>query len=378
MGDDATGQDAISRSRRETRHLRDFWRRCLIVAATAIGSVALLWFLWTVGHAVLLIFAAFLVAVALDALARLLARLSGLSRHTAVVAVLTLMALLAGAAATLGTINVASQAPRLQSQVAQSIDQLQAKLQHYQIAADLFDHSMGGQSGAGGSGGDADQSLGEQLTSELSSAASVTVTSLTDLFVVLIIGIYLALRPSLYYNGLLRLFPPARQARADMIAHEAADAVRRWLTGRAISMSLVGLGSLIGLWAIGIPFPMSLALLAGVLTFIPYLGALVSAVPALLIAGMHGFWPMLYVGVLYLVLHLIEGYVLAPLIQRRAASIAPAFLLSVQVLGGAVAGVLGIALATPIALVIAVVIQLSYVRDVIGEKPHLPGNAPRD
>lgn len=362
----------MSRSRRATRDLRDFWRRCLIVAATAIGSVGLLWFLWTVGYAVLLIFAAFLVAVALDTVARLLSKITGLSRHPAVIAVLTIMALLFGAVTTLGTMNVASQAGRLQNQVAQSIDQIQAKMQHYQIAAELFGHSGNSQSGSSGSS--SSYSLGEQLTSELSSALTVTVTSLTDLFVVLIIGIYLALAPNLYYDGLLRLFPPARQQRADMIAHEATDAVRRWLTGRAISMSLVGLGSLAGLWVIGIPFPISLALLAGLLTFIPYLGALVSAIPALLIAGLHGIWPMFYVGALYLMLHIVEGYLLAPLIQRRAASIAPAFLLSVQVLGGASAGVLGIALATPIALSIAVIIQLSYVQDVIGEEPHLPGN----
>ncbi|WP_198025155.1 AI-2E family transporter [Salinisphaera hydrothermalis] len=363
------------RSQRDTRDLRDFWRRCLIVAATGMGSIALLWFVWTVGHALLLIFAAFLVAVGLGALARLVSKLTGLSRHPAVISVITAMVLLVAAAMTLGTMNVAAQAPQLQNQVAQSIDALQGKLRHYEIATHLFDSSMGSKSG---SSSGSTPSLGEHLTSELSSAATVTITSVTDLFVVLIIGIYLALRPSLYYDGLLRLFPPARQHRADLIAHEATDAVRRWLSGRAISMGLVGLGSMAGLWAIGIPFPLLLGLLAGVLTFIPYLGALVSAIPALLIAGMHGVWPMLYVGALYLALHLIEGYVLAPLIQRRTASIAPAFLLSVQVLGGAIAGVLGIALATPIALVIAVTIQLSYVQDVIGEEPHLPGDTPRE
>lgn len=365
-----TEQNSINRSERTTGDLRDFWRRCLIVAATALGSIALLWFIWSVGHAVLLIFAAFLVAAGLDTVARLFSKVTGLSRHPAVIVVITLMALLTGAAMALGTMNVASQAPRLQDQVAQSIDKLEARLQHYQITAHLF----GSQHGSSNSSS-SQSSLGEHLTSELSSALTVTITTVTDLFVVLIIGIYMALRPNLYYDGLLRLFPPARQSRADMIAHEATDAVRRWLTGRAISMSLVGLGSIGGLWAIGIPFPLLLGLLAGALTFIPYLGALVSAIPALLIAALHGFWAMIYVGALYLLLHLIEGYLLAPLIQRRAASIAPAFLLSVQVLGGAIAGVLGIALATPIALVIAVVIQLSYVQDVIGEKPHLPSNA---
>lgn len=373
MSDDT--EQHSTNSRPGGRDLRDFWRRCLIAAAIVLGSVAVLWFVWRVGHALLLIFAAFLVAVALNGLARLLSRLSGLSRYPAVIAVLVLLALLLGAATTLGTLNIAAQAPRLQAQIAQSIDQMQASLAHHQITAHLFGDSTGHSNKSGDS--DSGQSLGQHATRELSSAASVTFSSVTELFVVLIIGIYLALRPELYYHGLLRLFPPSRQARVDMIAHEAANAVRRWLTGRIISMSLVGVGSVVGLWAIGISFPFLLGLLAGLLTFIPYLGALVSAVPALLVAGLHGVWAMLYVGALYIALHVIEGYLLAPLIQRQAASIAPAFLLSAQLLGGAIAGILGIALATPIALVIAVIIQRSYVQSVMGEEPHLPSGLPR-
>ncbi|HET7314583.1 AI-2E family transporter [Salinisphaera sp.] len=352
--------------------LGDFWRRCLIVSGITIGTVAVLWFIWTIGHAALLIFAAFLVAVALDALARALSRVSGLGRHTSVITVTVLLPLVLGVAVALGTMNVASQAPKLQHQIVQSINQLQDKLQQYQFTQNL----LGSSTSSGDSGSGSGSSLGEHLASEISSAASVTLTMVTDLFLVLIIGIYLGLRPQIYYHGLLRLFPPDRQERMDFIAHEAADAVRRWLTGRAISMTLVGVGSVAGLWLIGIPFPLLLGLSAGLLTFIPYLGALVSAVPALLIAGLHGVWAMFYVGLLYLGLHIIEGYLMAPMIQRRAASIAPAFLLSVQVIGGTIAGVLGVALATPIALVIAVIIQLCYVQDVIGEKPHLPRDGP--
>ena len=163
----------MMRSQRETRDLRDFWRRCLIVAATGVGSIALLWFIWTVGHALLLIFAAFLVSVGIGALARLVSRLTGLSRRPAVISVITAMITLVSAAMTLGTMNVAAQAPRLQNQVAESIDTLQGKLRHYQIAAHLFDQSMGSQS-SGSSG--STPSLGEHLTSELSSAATVTIT----------------------------------------------------------------------------------------------------------------------------------------------------------------------------------------------------------
>lgn len=353
---------------RAGRATRVFWRKCLIAAATTLGTIALLWFIWAAGSALLLIFLAFLVAVALDALARTLAKISGLSRRPAVIAVTVILVLLIGLASTLGTINVASQAPRLQHKIAQSIDALQGKLKQYH----LTEHLLGGLANSSSSNSESHHPIGERLTSELSSALTVTLASLTELFIVVIIGLYLALSPGLYYDGLLRLFPPSRQDRVNVIAHEAADAVRRWLTGRAVSMTMVGLASIAGLWLFGIPFALLLGILAGVLTFIPYLGALVSAVPALLVAALQGVWPMIYVAALYLILHIIEGYVLAPLIQRRAISIAPAFLLSVQVIGGAVAGVLGIALATPIALVFAVIIQLSYVQDVIGEEPHLP------
>jgi len=148
--------------------------------------------------------------------------------------------------------------------------------------------------------------------------------------------------------------------------------------GRVTSMLVVAVASFIGLWVYGIPFALLLGLMAGLLTFIPYLGALVSSVPALLVAALHGFDAVIYVGVLYLVLHVVEGYMLAPLIQKRAVSIAPGFLLSAQVLGGAVAGVFGIAIATPVALVGAVIVQLGYVRDVIGAEPHLPGRKTQD
>src|SRR5699024_2196486 len=96
--------------------------------------------------------------------------------------------------------------------------------------------------------------IGERLSRELSNALTVTLSSLVELFIVAIIGLYLALSPGIYYRGLLRLFPPSRQGHVNTIVEESIDAVRRWLTGRALSMVLVGLGSTIGLWLIGIQF----------------------------------------------------------------------------------------------------------------------------
>lgn len=347
---------------------RRFIRRCVIVALIVIATVILLGFIWTAAHALMLVFAALLIAVGLDGLAQLIHRKSGLSRHAAVVLTATLLAVLLGGALTIGSMNVASQAPKLQSQVVQSIDQISQRLQHYPLTQKLWS-SGGGQQQA-----ENPSTLGERLTGEISGVASVTLTTLTDLFVIVIIGLYLALQPTLYRGGLLHLFPPSQRERARDIAAETAIALRRWLIGRVTSMLMVAVFSTLGLWLFGIPFALLLGVMAGLLTFIPYLGALVSAVPALLVAALHGVDTVVYVGALYLGLHIVEGYVLAPLIQKRAVSIAPGFLLSAQVLGGAVAGIFGVALATPIALTIAVIVQLGYVRDVIGGEPHLPGH----
>lgn len=358
------------------RNLSLFMHKCLTVLAIVAGASILFWFVWTTGAALLLLFSAFLVAVALDGLARALARVSRLSRRLAVVAVIVIFALLIGLTTTFSTISISSKAPELGNKIEQAVDALQDKLQQYPFSAHLFSNDSENTPSAGTSG--SNSGIGASVARNLSGAVTVTLTSLIDLFIVLVIGLYLALSPELYYEGLLRLFPPASRGRVELIAHEATDAVRRWLLGRALAMVLVGLGSIAGLWLLDVPFPILLGTLAGLLTFIPYLGAIISAIPALLIAGLDGLWPMLYVVLLYLGLHAVEAYLLTPLIQRRTASFAPAFLLSVQVLGGAVAGVIGVALAAPIALICTVIVQLGYVQNMMGEKPHLPSDSRTD
>lgn len=346
-----------------------FLRRCVIVAAVTMATLTIIWFIWTTAGALLLIFSAFLIAVGLDGLARSVRRVTGLTQHRSVILTASVLFVLLGAAITLGSMNVASKAPQLRQQVAQSVDQIGAKIQDY----NLIEKLIGEPDNPDSEESSTSSVWSGQLTGELSNAASMTLSTATDIFVVLVIGLYFALQPQLYQTGLLRLFPPARQEHVAHITAQAAYAIRRWLAGRVISMALVGIGSALGLWLLGIPFALLLGVIAGLLTFIPYLGAILSAVPALLVAALHGYTTLIYTAALYTGLHIIEGYVLAPLIQKRAVSIAPGFLLSAQVLGAAVAGVIGIALAAPIALVLSVVIQLGYVRGIMDEQPHLPG-----
>lgn len=352
---------------------RCFARRCAIASGAVIATVAILWFIWSAVHALLLIFAAMLVAVGLDGLARLLARPTHLPRRASVIVTALVLATVLGTALVVGGMNVVGQAPKLRDQIVQSVDQISSRLNNNQLAEKVLDDSMQNSGDGGGS-----SKLGEQFGNSISNAASLTMSTLTDMFIIVIIGLYLALEPGLYRRGVLHLFPRHQQDRVADIGVEAATALRRWLTGRATSMTIVAVTSIIGLWVYGIQFALLLGVIGGLLTFIPYLGAIVSSIPALLVAALQGLNAVIYVGLLYLVLHILEGYVLAPLVQKKAVSIAPGFLLSAQVAGGALAGVFGVALATPVALVGAVIIQLAYVRDVLDEDPHLPGQTPAE
>jgi len=139
------------------------------------------------------------------------------------------------------------------------------------------------------------------------------------------------------------------------------------MLGRLVSMTTLGFVVAIGLWIIGVPLPAALGFLAGILTFVPYIGAFVSAVPSLLLAVSINLDLAVYVVLLYIVVHLIEGYIRVPLVQRRVVPLPPALTLSAQIILGVVAGFLGLLLATPLVAAAIVIIRMVYVEDVLGD-----------
>ncbi|MEO6828966.1 MAG: AI-2E family transporter [Acidobacteriaceae bacterium] len=122
---------------------------------------------------------------------------------------------------------------------------------------------------------------------------------------------------------------------------------------------------MIGLWALGVPLAFTLGLFTGVMIFIPYLGALLSEIPAVLVA--LGISPMtaVYVLILYLGVHAIEGYVLTPLVQRRAVRLMPVLTILAQFFMWLVAGVLGVAIAAPLAAVGLVLVKRLYLHESV-------------
>jgi predicted PurR-regulated permease PerM len=213
-----------------------------------------------------------------------------------------------------------------------------------------------------------------RMTGLISGVASFVVAVIVILFV----GIFGAAEPALYRSGLLHLVPARHRPRAA----EAVDAVvfnlRWWLVGQVFLMVVIGVTTTVCLWILGIPLALTVGLIAGVLEIVPYLGPLLGSVPALLMALLVSPWHVLAVAGLYTGLHILEGYVLLPLVQRRSVLLPPALTLVSQVLLGGLLGLMGLFVAAPLTVTGVVLMKMLYVEDTLGDQgvnvPGEPGN----
>lgn len=190
--------------------------------------------------------------------------------------------------------------------------------------------------------------------------------------VIVFLALYFAAEASVYVGGLVRLVPPVRRQRAAEVMHETASAIWYWMQGRLFSMTMLGGLTALGLWLLGVPLPVALGLLAGIMIFVPYIGSIASAIPGVIIAASISLSLAVYVVALYLGVHLVEGYILVPLVQRRAVHLPPALTLSAQLILGMLAGFVGLLFATPLVAAALVMIRMIYVEDILGDRGSEP------
>lgn len=179
------------------------------------------------------------------------------------------------------------------------------------------------------------------------------------------VGIFLAMAPASYRDGIVLLFPKPKRPRVREIMNDMGDTLWSWLIGRFGSMAVTGIGATVVLLACGVPMAVLLGLVTAALTFIPNIGGLVSLLLAVLFALPQGATIVAVVVGGYLVLQLVESYLVTPLIQQRQTSLPPALLISFQALMGVVFGFLGAAVASPALAAGKVLVQEAYVRDIL-------------
>jgi len=375
VGENVSMQDPTpqpgSRARAGAGEEAAYIRRVLIATGIAGGVVALCAVVVAFPQAPLLFFAAVLAALALDGVAAPFRRFAALPRSAALLLGITLIVAVLALVVGFSGRQLVAQATNLAERVPAALDQAERMLVAYPWARTLLDGNGQEPSRWIAIAGGAWTSLVGTFTS--------SVAALGSLLVVLVMAFFLALDPGVYAWVFLRVLPPTRRPRAAEILCRMGGALRGWLVGRLIAMGAVAVLTFASLVLLGVPAALLLALLAGILTFIPYVGPVLAAVPAILLALSHDPPLALWVPLVYAVIQGLENNLLTPLIQSRTADIPPAYLIAAQLLIGVPFGLLGLALATPLLIVAVVLVQMAYVEDTLGERVCVLGaDAPAD
>ena len=333
-----------------------FVRRALIVIALAAGA----FLLWQVRTVLALLFGAVLVATIFRAIGDILHEKLRLPMR---IAVMISVLLIAGAIALIAWL-VGSQVTAQSQQLAETLPR----------AAQMIDARLAGL----GFGHPVSQSIehvkhagliGADLKGFLSSAS----LSVASFLIVFFGGIFLAAQPELYGIGAIKLIPSERRALVGEAMTESDRALRLWLKGQLWAMILIFVMTWAGLWLLGVPSALVLALISGVLEFIPYAGAITSAIPAIMVALVQGPELALWVVGLYVVVHHVEAYLIQPVIQQFAVEIPAVITLFALLAFGLLFGFLGVLLAAPLAVVTYVMVKRLYVIEALDTPTPIPG-----
>lgn len=182
-----------------------------------------------------------------------------------------------------------------------------------------------------------------------------------DIYIMLFIGIFFTATPNLYIKGILRLIPPKKRERGNEVLIRLGHTLRSWLIGKVFAMFVVAVLTAIALYIIGVPFALTLAIIAGLLNFIPNFGPMIAMIPAVLIGFTQGMNTALIIAGVYIFIQVAESNFITPFIQKKLIEIPPALIIIAQVFVGAVTGIWGIVLATPIVAIILVLVKSLYV-----------------
>jgi predicted PurR-regulated permease PerM len=203
-------------------------------------------------------------------------------------------------------------------------------------------------------------------------------STLTTMILVIVAGVFLAIRPGNARDGLLSLLAPELRSKGREALDACGRALKGWLRAQLLSMIIVGSLVAAGLWLIGSPAPLALGLVAALAQFVPVVGPIAAAVPALVLAATSGPQSLVVTLALYLGVSQLEANLITPMVQKNVASL-PIVLGIFAVVGfGTLFGPLGVVFATPLALVLYTLVGILYRRDVLGDEDvPIPGGTPR-
>lgn len=322
-------------------------------AAVWIGMTGLVVLTVYMAQPLLVIFGGLVFAAMIDGGARLLGRVLPIGRGLRVTIVL-----LAGASfvvwlAYFAGSQIAQQAAALPTTVETQALRIAAWLEGHGVAINLKNV-----------GGLAQQALGG--VTQLTRAVGGLIGALTTLFLIMVLGIYVAAEPRLYQRGVAWMLPRGERSHFEGTAALMGKSLRMLMFGRLIGMAVEGVATWIMLALYGVPLAALLGLLTGLLAFLPNIGAPISGLLMVMVGFSGGTEMGLFCIVVYVVVQTVDGNIIVPMVAKKTADLAPALVLGAQLVMGALFGILGLALADPLIAMIKIALERQSERN----EPH--------
>lgn len=331
-----------------------FVRRTLIV----IALVALAALAWQLREVLLMVFGAIVVATLFRSLSEVFQRLRIPQGVALFLSVITIALVVAASFALFGA-QLVNQAEAIREALPRAWDALRQRLAGFGLEGQLS--QIQGASGGGGFAATAGQfvmSLGGGFA---------------DALLIVVGGIFIAASPRFYRAGMIKLVPESRRQVTASAIEDSGRALKLWLKAQLLTMAVVGLATGLGLWIVGMESALAFGLLAALLEFIPFVGPILAAIPAVIIALATDSTLGLKVLAVYLVVQQLEGNVFSPLIQQWAVDLPGAVLLFSLLAMGTLFGPLGVIFAAPLTVVVYVLVKKLYVRETLDTETSIPG-----
>ena len=333
-----------------------------------IFTLLLLLFMYSVADVLLLFFIAILFGVYLAALTDTLQRRLGVPRWVGILGALLVTGLAATGIGFLIVPPLINQGQQLIQSLPTTLTGVETKLlelaRRSTVMAQVLGRLEQGESYTG------------QFLSEITGSARgmmpyvfTGVGFIIHFISVLVMGIYLALRPAVYREGFILLAPPVHRELVRDLLSDLNRTLRAWIVGQLLAMLVLGVLTWIGLWALGVPYPLAFGVFTGVVAIVPFFGTLVSTLlPALFVLSTGGFWLFFWVAMLGVVVHIFEANVVAPMIMERQVHLPPVLsILSVLIMAHLL-HVIGLLVAVPVLCTLMVISRRVYVHRVLEGK----------
>ena len=202
---------------------------------------------------------------------------------------------------------------------------------------------------------------------------SSTLSALGGIILVLFITVFVAIDPALYHDGLMHLFPHQHRERAGEVLSAMAYSLRRWLMTQLIAMITIGVVTTGILLLLGVRGAFALGVIAGLLEFVPFVGPIAAAIPAIAMGLLDSPAKAVYVALAFTAIQQAEGHILIPLLMKGSLQLPPVLTLITQALMATVFGLLGLLIAVPLLSAAMTAVKMLYVVDVVGDEVVVPG-----